>query len=201
MNGRMRVPVPAPTPTPMIHGGCTSQPFPGGAVTFQRARWDVTMRAAEMTLTRPRPRAPPCISPHLHLAGGRLVARDDLVGVRGRHGANNLPGRAWLTRFRESSTARSGCAIFYIVTPFLSGHTAVREDQEFRRILVFPPATEPENGRARPANPCLPFSYYPAPGPPGSPRPLTRPPRTPFVAHRRLSNGDGHVVALPERRR
>jgi len=49
-----------------------------------------------------------------------------------------------------TSTARSGSTIFYIVTPFLSGHTTVREDKEFRRILIFPPASEPAKGRARP---------------------------------------------------
>ena len=49
------------------------------------------------------------------------------------------------------------------------------------------------------ADPCLPFSYYPAPGPP---RPPARPPGAPppvhppgaqVVAHRRLSAGDGHA--------
>ena len=49
-----------------------------------------------------------------------------------------------------TSTARFGSTIFYIVTPFLSGHTAVREDKESGRILIFPPASEPANGRGRP---------------------------------------------------
>ena len=51
-----------------------------------------------------------------------------------------------------TSTARSGSTTFYIVTPFLSGRTTVREDKEFPRILIFPPASEPADGRARPAS-------------------------------------------------
>ena len=49
-----------------------------------------------------------------------------------------------------TSTARFGSTIFYIVTPFLSGHTAVREDKESWRILIFPPRAEPADGLARP---------------------------------------------------
>jgi len=49
-----------------------------------------------------------------------------------------------------TGAARSGSTTFYIVTPFLSGRTTVREDKEFRRILIFPPAIEPAEGRARP---------------------------------------------------
>jgi len=53
-------------------------------------------------------------------------------------------------------------------------------------------------------NPYLPLPHCPAPGPPGSPRPPARrarppvvhPPGAPFVAHRRLSEGDGRVSGI-----
>ena len=41
-------------------------------------------------------------------------------------------------------------------------------------------------------NPCLPFSYYPAPRSPGSPRSPARPSPRP-----RLSEGDGRLLRFP----
>ncbi len=49
--------------------------------------------------------------------------------------------------------------------------STVREDKGFRRILIFPPgnrACERPLATGQSRNPCLPFSYYPAPQPPGS---------------------------------
>ena len=50
----------------------------------------------------------------------------------------------------------------------------VREDKEFRRILIFPPATEPANGRWRPDSQGIlvfPFRTTPRRSRPGAPRP------------------------------
>ncbi|GEM_PF-6854595 len=86
--------------------------------------------------------------------------------------------------------------------------SAAREDKKSRRILVFP-LSERACGLPRATrhsrNPCLPLLHYPAPEPLGPPRPPARlpgalpavhPPRAPFVAHRSLSDGDGHVAQI-----
>ena len=96
-----------------------------------------------------------------------------------------------------TGAARSGSTIFSIVTPFLSGRTAAREDKEFRRIPIFPPVAEPANGRARPDSQGIlifPFRTTPRPSRRGrrGHRRTRRghPPGAPFVAHRRLGDGE-----------
>ena len=72
--------------------------------------------------------------------------------------------------------------------------STVREDKEFRRILIFPPGNR-ACGRLRTTrqsrNPCLPFSYYPAPRPPGGAA-AARERR----GRARLSEGDDHVERI-----
>jgi len=106
----------------------------------------------------------------------------------------------------------------------------VREDKGFPRILIFPPATEPADGRARPDSQGIlvfPFRTTPRRGRRdcrgrrdrrGRPRtrrehrrpcirrappgalPAVHQPGAPFAAHRRLCEGDGHAAPYPARR-